>query len=146
MSNLDSQLPFESRYKTYRILNYGKPYKNYRTYDVRHNPNNTGNISFIYVDNEACSSSESATYGDTYQETYDEKPNSISETTALLQSKLNMISKSKNNIKKKIIKTPIYYVEIHYLLEANKEPKPKLEYIMNMKQIIDLLSIYGYTM
>ena len=56
MSNLKLQdTPFFSRYKMFCILNYGVPYKNYKTYDIRNNIKNKDNIAFIYVDNQQCS-------------------------------------------------------------------------------------------
>ena len=47
MSNNIILLPFVNRYKSYRILNYGLPYTNYQTYNIRYNPKNTTNIFAI---------------------------------------------------------------------------------------------------
>ena len=56
MLNLKLQdTPFFSRYKMYCILNYGIPYLNYVTYNIANHPNNTEEITFIYVDNKQCS-------------------------------------------------------------------------------------------
>ena len=54
MSNNIILLPFVNRYKSYRILNYGLPYTNYQTYNIRYNPKNTTNIFAIYIDNQKC--------------------------------------------------------------------------------------------
>ena len=83
--------PFESRYKAYRILNYGKLYTNYKTYNISNHPNNTTNISAIYIDNQKCNNIP------TNKSLLDEK-------TALLATQL--IDK--------------YFVEIHYVLDQNK--------------------------
>jgi len=44
--------PFESRYKMQTILNYGKPYSNYSSYNIMINDDS---IKTIYVDNIPCS-------------------------------------------------------------------------------------------
>jgi len=50
-------IPFQERPKCiiYKILNYGKLYFNYSTYNIA---NNTDNIERIYIDNEPCLTSE----------------------------------------------------------------------------------------
>ena len=56
-------LPFDSRYIKERILNYGKPYTNYKTYQIINekllkiniDDNDNDNIKIIYVDNKSCS-------------------------------------------------------------------------------------------
>lgn len=116
-SQLFTSFPFENRYKTYRILNYGKPYTNYKTYNIQYHPANTTNISEIYVDNQTCNNIP------TNKSLFSN--NNIDENTALLQTKL--ISK--------------YFVEIHYVPE---EKKPKLEYIMTDYDINELLSKYDF--
>ena len=35
--------PFDNRYKTYRILNFNKPYTNYKTYTIKYHPENKTN-------------------------------------------------------------------------------------------------------
>jgi hypothetical protein len=114
-----SSLPFDNRYKTFRILNYGKPYTNYKTYNVKYHPENKTNILAIYVDNQECNNT--ATNKSLFS------TNKIDETTSLLNTKL--------------IHT--YFVEIHYIPE---EKKPKLEYIMTELEIIELLSKYDFGM
>ena len=112
-----NSLPFENRYKTYRILNYGKPYTNYKTYNIRYHPKNTSNILAIYIDNKTCNNIPT---------NKSLLSNSIAdENTALLSSKL--VNK--------------YFVEIHYIPE---EHKPKLEYIMTENDINDLLYKYDF--
>ena len=108
-------LPFESRYKAFRILNYGTPYSNYKTYDVKYHPQNTTNILAIYVDNQSCNKIP----------TNKSLLCDIDENSYLLST--HLINK--------------YYVEIHYSPDQNK---PKLEYIMSENDIIDLLSKYGH--
>lgn len=108
-------LPFENRYKKFRILNYGTPYTNYKTYDVKHHPQNTTNILSIYVDNQTCNKIP----------TNKSLLCDIDENTYLLSTQL--INK--------------YYVEIHYGPEQNK---PILEYIMSENDITDLLYKYGF--
>ena len=49
-----NSLPFETRYKKFRILNFGKPYTNYKTYNIKYHPENKTNIFAIYVDNQKC--------------------------------------------------------------------------------------------
>jgi hypothetical protein len=83
--------PFESRYKSFRILNYGKPYTNYKTFNIKYHPENTSNIMAIYVDNQKC--------------------NNIPTNKSLLDEKKALLSTS--HIEK-------YFVEIHYILEENK--------------------------
>jgi hypothetical protein len=112
--------PFENRYKTFRILNFGKPYTNYKTYNVKYHLENKTNIFAIYVDNQKCMNIPTNKSLLTTTTNIDEK-------TALLHTKL--LNK--------------YYVEIHYIPE---EKKPKLEYIMTEYDINELLSKYGYTM
>jgi len=57
-------LPFDSRYIKERILNYGKPYTDYKTYQIINekllkknidDDNDNDNIKIIYVDNKTCS-------------------------------------------------------------------------------------------
>ena len=112
-------MPFENRYKTFRILNYGKPYTNYKTYNIKYHPENKTNIFAIYVDNQKCNNIPT---NKSLLST-----NNPDENTALLSTKL--LSK--------------YYVEIHYTPE---EKKPNLEYIMTENDINELLTKYGYTM
>jgi hypothetical protein len=117
MSNSKTSNPFENRYKTYRILNYGKPYSNYNTYNIQYHPDNKTNILAIYIDRQPCNNIPT---------NKSLLSNSIpNENTALLQTKL---------LKK-------YYVEIHYIPEENK---PKLEYIMTENDIDDLISKYDF--
>jgi len=52
MFNYKSITPFENRYKTYRILHYGKPYSNYKTYTLKNNTLNKDNVLAIYIDNQ----------------------------------------------------------------------------------------------
>ena len=120
INSLFNSFPFENRYKTYRILNYGKTYSNYKSYNIKYHPENTTNILAIYVDNQNCNNipTNKALLANS-------NSNSVDENTALLQTKL---------LKK-------YYVEIHYTPEENK---PKLEYIMTENDINDLLSKYDY--
>ena len=111
--------PFANRYKTFRILNYGKPYTNYKTYNIKYHPENKTNILAIYVDNQKCNNIPT---------NKSLLSNSIAdENTALLSTKL--LSK--------------YFVEIHYTPEQNK---PKLEYIMTESDINELLRKYKYEM
>ena len=49
-----NSFPFDNRYKTFRILNYGKPYTNYKTFNIKYHSENTSNIMAIYVDNQKC--------------------------------------------------------------------------------------------
>ena len=117
INSLFNSFPFENRYKTYRILNYGKPYSNYKTYNIKYHPENKTNILAIYVDNKSCNNIPT---------NKSLLSNSVAdENTALLQTKL---------LKK-------YYVEIHYTPEENK---PKLEYIMTENDIIELISKYDF--
>ena len=117
INSLFNSYPFENRYKTYRILNYGKPYSNYKTYNIKYHPVNTTHILAIYVDNQSCNNIPT---------NKSLLSNSVAdENTALLQSKL---------LKK-------YYVEIHYTPEENK---PKLEYIMTENDINELISKYDF--
>lgn len=110
-------LPFENRYKAFRILNYGKPYTNYKTYNIKYHLDNTTNILAIYVDNNTCNKipTNKAVLCD------------IDENTELLLSEYKFVNK--------------YFVEIHYIPE---EKKPILEYIMTEYDINVLLSKYGY--
>ena len=117
MFSSKNSLPFDNHYKTFRILNFGKPYTNYKTYNIKHHPANTNHILAIYVDNQKCNTVSTNT---SLLSTIN-----VTEKTALLQTKL--INK--------------YYVEIHYTPEQNK---PKLEYIMTDNDINELLSKYGY--
>ena len=48
---LENYLPFQNRYKKEIILNYGRPYTNYTTYNLI---DNEDNITVIYVDNKSC--------------------------------------------------------------------------------------------
>ena len=117
INSLFNSFPFENRYKTYRILNYGKPYSNYKTYNIKYHPENKTNILAIYVDNKSCNNIPT---------NKSLLSNSVAdENTALLQTKL---------LKK-------YYVEIHYTPEENK---PKLEYIMTENDINELISKYDF--
>jgi hypothetical protein len=84
-------LPFENRYKTYKILNYGKPYNNYKTYNIRYHPENTSNILEIYIDNQKC--------------------NNIPTNKSLLDENIELIKTQ--NIDK-------YFVEIKYIIEEYK--------------------------
>ena len=108
--------PFESRYKKFRILNYGKPYSNYKTYDVKLHPNNRTNILAIYVDNKTCNNIPTNKLLSLLCD--------IDENTSLLST--NLLNK--------------YFVEIHYTPEQNK---PNLEYIMTENDVNELLSKYG---
>jgi len=121
--------PFDNRYKTYRILNYGKKYTNYKTYNVKHHPDNTSNILAIYVDNQKCNNipTNKSLLSCSNGSNGSNGSNVNNEKTALLQSKF--LNK--------------YFVEIHYTPEENK---PKLEYIMTDTDINVLLSKYGYVM
>ena len=83
--------PFESRYKTFRILNYGKPYTNYKTFNIKYHPVNTSNIMAIYVDNQKC--------------------NNIPTNKSLLDEKKALLT---------IQNSEKYFVEIHYISEENK--------------------------
>jgi hypothetical protein len=112
-----NSLPFETRYKKFRILNFGKPYTNYKTYNIKYHPENKTNIFAIYVDNQKCNNIP----------TNKSLLQSIDEKTALLS--VQLLNK--------------YFVEIHYNPDQNK---PKLEYIMTEQDINDLLSKYGYVM
>ena len=116
-NSLFNSHPFENRYKTYRILNYGKPYSNYKTYNIRYHPDNTTNILAIYIDNKPCNNIPT---NKSLLST-----NNVNENTALLQTKL--ISK--------------YFVEIHYIPEENK---PILEYIMTENDIDELIYKYDF--
>lgn len=111
---MENTLPFENRYKTYRILNYGKAYSNYKTYNIQYHPENKSNILAIYVDIQTCNNIP----------TNKSLLCNIDENTELLTTQL---------IKK-------YFVEIHYIPEENK---PKLEYIMTEYDINELLNKYN---
>ena len=115
MSTFKNSLPFDTRYKISRLLHYGNPYSNYKTYNIKDHPENKTNILAIYVDNQACTTIPN------------NKPlvstNLSDENTALLQSQL-------------LVK---YYVEIHYIPEIGKQKKI---YIMTENEIKDLLSKY----
>ena len=91
MSKSTIVYPFASRYKKFSILNYNKPYTNYKTYNIRYHPDNNTNILAIYVDNATCNNIPT-------------NKAMINETTSLLSIKL---------LKK-------YFVEIHYIPEENK--------------------------
>ena len=119
MSHVSNSLPFENRYKTFRILNYGKPYTNYKTYNIKYHPQNKTNILAIYIDNQTCNNIP------TNKSLLSNNTKNADENTALLSTKL---------LKK-------YYVEIHYIPE---EHKPKLEYIMTENDINDLISKYDF--
>ena len=121
MYHLTNSLPFENRYKTIRILNYGKHYSNYKTYNIKYHPENKTNILAIYIDNQTCNNITIPTIKSLL--TNDTK--NADENTALLQTKL---------LKK-------YYVEIHYIPE---EHKPKQEYIMSENDINELLNKYDF--
>ena len=86
---LNNSLPFENRYKTFRILNYGKPYTNYKTYNIQYHPENKTNILAIYIDNQSCNNIP----------TNKSLLCSINENTALLLTQL--LNK--------------FFVEIHYI-------------------------------
>jgi len=118
MSYINSS-PFESRYKKFKILNFGKPYTNYKTYNIKYHPENKTNIFAIYVDNQKCNNIP------TNKSLFSN--NNIDEKTALLSIKL--LNK--------------YFVEIHYTPEQNK---PKLEYIMTKQDVNELLRKYDYNM
>lgn len=51
MTSTIEYIPFTNRYIMYKLLNYGKPYKNYTTYKPIEN---SENIETIYVDNQSC--------------------------------------------------------------------------------------------
>jgi len=51
MTSSIEYIPFTNRYIMYKILNYGKPYKNYTIYKPIEN---LENIETIYVDNKCC--------------------------------------------------------------------------------------------
>ena len=91
MSIFTNVTPFENRYKMMRILNYGKPYTNYTTYNIKDHPNNNTNILAIYIDNTTCTNIPT-------------NKALVNETTSLLSTKL--LNK--------------YFVEIHYTSEENK--------------------------
>ena len=91
MSRINNIFPFENRYKTYRILNYGKPYTNYKKYNIRYHPSNNTNILSIYIDNATCNNIPT-------------NKGLVNENTSLLSTQL---------LKK-------YFVEIHYTPEENK--------------------------
>ena len=116
-----NSFPFDNRYKTFRILNYGKPYTNYKTYNIKYHPENKTNILAIYVDNQNCSNI--ATNKSLLS------TNKIDEKTSLLCNTIN----TKLN--------PTYFVEIHYTPE---QKKPNLEYIMSESDICELLSKYDF--
>ena len=88
---MSTSTPFENRYKTFRILNYGKPYSNYKTFNIKYHSENTSNIRAIYVDNKMC--------------------NHIPTNKSLLDENTALLSTS--HIEK-------YFVEIHYIPEENK--------------------------
>jgi hypothetical protein len=113
--------PFDNRYKTFQILNFNKPYTNYKTYNIKYHPGNKTNILAIYVDNQECNNIPT---NKSLLST-----NKINEKTSLLC----------NTINTKII--PTYFVEIHYTPEQNK---PKLEYVMTQSDINELLSKYDF--
>ena len=48
--NIQSYLPFQNKYKKKIILNYGRPYTNYTTYNI---VDNKDNITTIYIDNQS---------------------------------------------------------------------------------------------
>ena len=129
MSFSNNALPFESRYKKYRILNFGKPYTNYRSYNVKYHLENKTNILAIYVDNQVCNN------------TATNKSSNISNMNNEKQQLLNKLKEPNTSDNTKIEYK--YYVEIHYTLEQHK---PKLEYIMTQSDINELLSKYGYVM
>ena len=110
---MSNTFPFENRYKKYCILNYGKPYTNYKTYNIKNHPENKTNILAIYIDNQTC--------------------NNIPTNKSLLCNSDN----PQTLISTKLINK--YFVEIHYNLE---EHKPILEYIMTEYDINELLSKY----
>ena len=117
MSIYKPTTPFENRYKTHRILHYGKPYSDYKTYTIKTNPLNKEHILAIHIDNQFCANIP----------TNKSLLTDINETTSLINTKL---------INKR-------FVEIEYTPEQNK---PKLEYIMTDDDINELLSKYGYVM
>lgn len=129
MSYSNNSLPFESRYKKYRILNFGKPYTNYRSYNVKYHPENKTNILSIYVDNQVCNNVAT------------NKSSNISNMNNEKQQLLNKLKEPNTSDNTKIEYK--YYVEIHYTPEQHK---PKLEYIMTQSDINELLSKYGYIM
>jgi len=129
MSYSNNSLPFESRYKKYRILNFGKPYTNYRSYNVKYHPENKTNILAIYVDNQVCNNIAT------------NKSINISNMNNEKQQLLKKLKEPNTSDNTKIEYK--YYVEIHYTPE---QYKPKLEYIMTQSDINELLSKYGYIM
>ena len=135
MSYSNNSLPFESRYKKYRILNYGKPYTNYRSYNVKYHPENITNILAIYVDNQACNNIATNKFSNI---------SNISNISNMNNEKQQLLNKLKEpNISNNTKIEYKYYVEIHYTPEQHK---PKLEYIMTQSDINELLSKYGYIM
>jgi hypothetical protein len=121
MFTFNNSYPFENRYRTFRILNYGKPYSNYKTYNIQHHPENKTNILAIYVDNQPCNTTQNNKT----------KSRAITETTSLLQ----------NNLQSTLHTVTKYFVEIHYTPEQNKD---KLDYIMTESDISELLSLYDF--
>ena len=113
MPRKTNSLPFTNRYKFFKILNYGVPYTNYQTYNIKYHPENTTNIFAIYVDNQKCNNIP----------TNKSLLCNIDENTILLSTQL--LNK--------------YFVEIHYIQEENK---PILEYIMTDVDICKLLFKY----
>ena len=127
MSYSNNSLPFENRYKKHRILNYGKPYTNYRSYNVKYHLENKTNILAIYVDNQVCNNIAT------------NKSSNISNMNNEKQQLLNKLKEPNTSDNTKIEYK--YYVEIHYTPEENK---PKLEYIMTENDINDLISKYDF--
>jgi hypothetical protein len=159
-------LPFENRYKQHRILNYGKPYTNYRSYNIKYNSENKTNILAIYVDNQVCNNNSTnklitntntntnininindekqpllGKYIKNDKNDKNNKNNNINNINNEKQQLLNKLKEPNTSDDTKIEYK--YFVEIHYTLEENK---PKLEYIMTQSDINELLSKYGYVM
>ena len=156
MSFSNNLLPFENRYKQHRILNYGKPYTNYRSYNIKYNSENKTNILAIYVDNQICNNNATNKSITNTNTNTNINININDEKKPLLgkyikndknnkNDNINNIDKfdKLNNITNDIILKNKYFVEIHYTPEQNK---PKLEYIMTQSDINELLSKYGYVM
>jgi len=51
MFTFNNSYPFENRYRTFRILNYGKPYSNYKTYNIQHHPENKTETTSLLQNN-----------------------------------------------------------------------------------------------
>ena len=144
-------LPFESRYKKFRILSYGKAYTNFKSYNIKHNPHNTTNITTIYVDNQPCNNIPRTKDND---DSEGEKQPLLGKKEKKETRESRESREAKDTNERKVSK-PIdiitdtkpynykYFVEIHY--DENLK-KPILEYIMTQMEINELLIKYGYVM